>query len=73
MDSSDNDRLVGWKAIAAAMGRSPTCVRRWALEKGMPVYKLGGVYASRAELEAWERSRRTKVVAPTPAAKEKGE
>lgn len=68
--ANENDRLVGWKAIAEAIGRSASCARRWVHERGMPVYKLGEVYASRAELAEWERKTRTKVVAPPAAKKE---
>ena len=56
------DRLDSWKEIAAYLGRDVTTVQRWEKREGMPVYRhqhdrMGSVYASRAELEAWTRSR----------------
>jgi tetratricopeptide (TPR) repeat protein len=55
------DRIDGWKAIAAFFGRERTTVIRWARERGLPVHALPGgktrtVYALRSELEAWSRS-----------------
>jgi Tol biopolymer transport system component len=57
------DRLDSWKEIAAYFNRDVTTVQRWEKREGMPVHrhlhdKLGSVYASRAELEAWSRSRK---------------
>ncbi len=56
------DRLDSWKEIAAHLNRDVTTVQRWEKREGMPVHrhlhdKMGSVYASRAELEAWARSR----------------
>jgi Tol biopolymer transport system component len=56
------DRLDSWKEIAAYLNRDVTTVQRWEKREGMPVYrhvhdKMGSVYASRAELDAWARSR----------------
>ena len=56
------DRLDSWKEIAAYLNRDVTTVQRWEKREGMPVYRhlhdrLGSVYASRAELDAWARSR----------------
>jgi Tol biopolymer transport system component len=56
------DRLDSWKEIAAYLNRDVTTVQRWEKREGMPVYrhvhdKLGSVYASRAELDAWARGR----------------
>jgi excisionase family DNA binding protein len=60
---TDDDTLVGWKAIAAALGVSTSTARRWTRELGLPAYKLGGqVRVSRLELERWIRERRTGVV-----------
>src|SRR6202008_1659970 len=63
------DRLDSWKEIAAYLNRDVTTVQRWEKREGMPVHrhvhdKMGTVYASRAELDAWARSRnlRTAVV-----------
>lgn len=52
------DRLDSWKEIAAHLSRDVTTVQRWEKKEGMPVHrhlhdKLGSVYASRAELDAW--------------------
>lgn len=57
------DRLDSWKEIAAYLNRDVTTVQRWEKREGMPVHrhlhdKLGSVYASRAELDAWTRSRK---------------
>ncbi len=56
------DRLDSWKEIAAYLERDVTTVQRWEKREGMPVQrhlhdKAGSVYASRAELDAWVRSR----------------
>jgi Tol biopolymer transport system component len=56
------DRLDSWKEIAAYLNRDVTTVQRWEKREGMPVHrhlhdKVGSVYASRAELDAWARSR----------------
>ncbi|MGA8086306.1 MAG: hypothetical protein WCA10_03310 [Terracidiphilus sp.] len=55
-------RLDSWKEIAAYLNRDVTTVQRWEKREGMPVHrhlhdKRGSVYASRAELDAWARSR----------------
>jgi len=57
------DRLDSWKEIAAYLNRDVTTVQRWEKREGMPVHrhlhdKIGSVYASRAELDAWGRSRK---------------
>ena len=56
------DRLESWKEIATYLKRDVTTVQRWEKREGMPVYRhlhdrMGSVSASRAELEAWTRSR----------------
>lgn len=56
------DRLDSWKEIAAYLKRDVTTAQRWEKREGMPVHrhlhdKVGSVYASRAELDAWVRSR----------------
>jgi Tol biopolymer transport system component len=63
------DRLDSWKEIAAHLNRDVTTVQRWEKREGMPVHRhqhdrMGSVYASRAELDAWTRSRN---LAPAPA------
>ncbi|MGB7844576.1 MAG: hypothetical protein WBL63_03105 [Candidatus Acidiferrum sp.] len=65
------DRLDSWKEIAAYLNRDVTTVQRWEKREGMPVHRhqhdrIGSVYASRAELDAWARSRKL------PAALENG-
>ncbi len=56
------DRLDSWKAIASYLKRDVTTVQRWEKREGMPVHRhlhdrIGSVYASRTELDAWVRSR----------------
>src|SRR5271156_2533062 len=56
------DRLDSWKEIAAYLKRDVTTVQRWEKREGMPVHRhlhdrVGSVYASRTELDAWVRSR----------------
>src|SRR4051795_10640609 len=56
-----DDRLDSWKEIAVYLNRDVTTVQRWEKREGMPVHRhlhdrMGSVYASRAELDAW-RSR----------------
>ena len=65
--SAPNDRLDTWKEIAAYLNRDVTTVQRWEKRERMPVHRhlhdrMGSVYASRAELDAWARSRN-----PSPA------
>jgi Tol biopolymer transport system component len=56
------DRLDSWKEIAAYLKRDVTTVQRWEKRERMPVHRhlhdrMGSVYASRADLDAWMRSR----------------
>jgi Tol biopolymer transport system component len=65
------DRLDSWKEIAAYLKRDVTTVQRWEKREGMPVHRhlhdrMGSVYASKAELDAWTRTRNL------PAAQENG-
>ena len=76
------DRLDSWKEIAAYLNRDATTVQRWEKREGMPVHRhlhdrMGSVYAYRAELDAWTRSRNLRAAqdnennaspAPAPAA-----
>jgi Tol biopolymer transport system component len=53
-----DDRLDSWKEIAAYLRREVTTVQRWEKQEGLPVHrlhhqKLGSVYASKRELDAW--------------------
>ncbi len=59
---SPEGRLDSWKEIATYLNRDVTTVQRWEKREGMPVYrhvhdKAGSVYAFRAELDDWARSR----------------
>ena len=59
---TSEDRLDSWKEIAAYLNRDVTTVQRWEKREGMPVHRhlhdrMGSVYASRAELDAWTRGR----------------
>src|ERR1700678_2951504 len=63
------DRLDSWKEIATYLNRDVTTVQRWEKREGMPVPRhlhdrIGSVYASRAELDAWIHSRRSPVGEP---------
>jgi Tol biopolymer transport system component len=71
------DRLDSWKEIAAHLNRDVTTVQRWEKREGMPVHRhqhdrMGSVYASRTELDAWARSRNLRIAqengnnAPSP-------
>lgn len=56
------NRLDSWKEIAAYLKRDVTTVQRWEKREGMPVHRhlhdrMGSVYASRVELDAWTRTR----------------
>jgi Tol biopolymer transport system component len=75
------DRLDSWKEIASYLKRDVTTVQRWEKREGMPVHRhqhdrMGSVYASRAELDEWVRSRNlqtgqengTNAVSPNPPA-----
>jgi Tol biopolymer transport system component len=75
------DRLDSWKEIAAYLNRNVTTVQRWEKREGMPVHRhlhdrMGSIYAFRAELDAWARSRKllaaqeigNQVPSPTPVA-----
>ncbi len=60
------DRLDSWKEIAAYLKRDVTTVQRWEKREGMPVHRhlhdrMGSVYASRADLDAWMRGRNLQV------------
>jgi Tol biopolymer transport system component len=55
-------RLESWKEISAYLNRDVTTVQRWEKREGMPVHrhvhdKMGSVYAFKADLDAWARSR----------------
>jgi tetratricopeptide (TPR) repeat protein len=63
------ERLDGWKAIAAHLGRDIRTVQRWELQEGLPVRRLehrqrSSAYAIKAELDAWLESRSLSGEAP---------
>jgi Tol biopolymer transport system component len=65
--SPPEDRLDSWKEIAAYLNRDVTTVQRWEKREGMPVHRhlhdrMGTVFASRVELDAWVRSRNHRTV-----------
>jgi tetratricopeptide (TPR) repeat protein len=62
-DDGRIDRLEGWKAIAAYLGRDIRTVQRWELSEQLPVHRLGhkrqgSAYAYASELNEW-RARRS--------------
>ena len=52
------DRLDGWKEIAAYLGKDPRTVQRWERKIGLPIHRPNGasVFAYRSELESWLRT-----------------
>jgi Tol biopolymer transport system component len=78
--TGSEDRLDSWKEIATYLNRDVTTVQRWERREDMPVHRhrhdrMGSVYASRTELDAWTRSRSLRaaqenvddLVSPLPA------
>jgi len=64
--SASEDRLDSWKEIAAYLKRDVTTVQRWEKREEMPVHRhlhdrIGSVYASRTDLDAWMRSRNLRI------------
>lgn len=69
MPQVPGDGLESWKEIAAYLSRGVRTVRRWEREEGLPVRrhlhrKLGTVYASKSEIDAWRRTRESQPDAP---------
>ncbi|MBI4477575.1 MAG: FG-GAP repeat protein [Acidobacteria bacterium] len=63
-------RLDSWKEIAAHLKRSVRTVQRWEKDEGLPVHrhrhdKAGTVYAHGEEIDAWWRSRRSRLAPQT--------
>jgi hypothetical protein len=63
------DRLDSWKEIASHLGRDIRTVQRWERREGLPVHrqqhdKLGSVYASQHEIDAWRAARSHRLNAP---------
>jgi Tol biopolymer transport system component len=66
---ASDDRLDSWKEIAAYLNRDITTVQRWEKREGMPVHRhlhdrIGSVYAFRADLDVWVRSRNLQTAPP---------
>ena len=64
MQSSDAkaDVIESWKGISSYLNRNIRTLQRWEQERGLPVRRVPGgvkpgVYAVRAELDAWWRNR----------------
>ncbi len=71
MSQPDGARLNSWKEIAAHLGRDARTVRRWELERGMPVHRVpgghgGSVFAYVSELDAWLLKDGAPDAAPAP-------
>ena len=66
--ATDEDLLVGWKAIADFLGQPSAVAQRWARD-GMPVTRKGrSMTASRRELQTWlgeESGAKESVLIPT--------
>jgi hypothetical protein len=70
-----DERLESWKEIAAYLHRDVRTVQRWEKSEGLPVQrhfhdKLGSVYASRSDLDAWQKGRSLSPAEEEPAAPE---
>jgi len=66
----DRDRLDSWKEIAAHLRRGVRTAQRWEREAGLPVRRVagvrGGVYAFRADIDAWWQGRSAPAARPEP-------
>lgn len=74
-ESTSQERLDSWKAIATYLKRDVTTVQRWERREGMPVHrhvhdKRGSVYALTSELELWRRGRAAVLESPEREADE---
>jgi hypothetical protein len=57
-DAARPEILSGWKDIAKFLGRGVRTVQRYEREMGLPIHRpvghpFGGVFAAKAELDAW--------------------
>jgi len=75
MTDFSQDRLDSWKEIAVFLNRGVRTVQRWEATEGLPVRrhqhrKLGSVFALKAEVSAWWKSRSADLDqdGPTPRA-----
>ena len=55
---NSNDRIDSWKEIAGYIRRDERTVRRWEVDRALPVHRIpgnkrGSVYAFCHELESW--------------------
>lgn len=71
-EPTGEERLDGWKRIAAYLNRDVRTVRRWEKQQGLPVRrlmhdKLATVYAYRSELDAWLSQRDAGAPVKAPA------
>jgi hypothetical protein len=68
-----NDRLDGWKAVAAHLRKSVRTAQRWERELGLPVHRMQTetgeiVYGFSSEIDNWvrERERAPRTARPAP-------
>ncbi len=71
----DGKRLDSWKEIAAFFGRAERTVKRWEIDRGLPVHRVPGsgrssVFAYREELADWLKGRSQELEADEPAPQE---
>src|ERR1035441_1545248 len=57
-------RLDSWKEIAAYLGKAERTVKRWDVDRGLPIHRVPGggrasVYAYTHELDEWVKSTKT--------------
>lgn len=62
-DAERGVRLVGWKDIAAYLGKTDRTAKRWRNDRGLPVHRVPGtakasVYAYAGEVDRWLQSAR---------------
>jgi len=76
LNASLGTRLDCWKDIAAYLGKVERTVKRWDVDRGLPIHRVPGggrasVYAYTAELDEWLKSIRARdSVAALEAARE---
>ena len=74
-DDVVNDRLDGWKAVAAHVHKSVRTAQRWERELGLPIRRMPTengeiIYAFTSEIDEWARDRESSRRAPKPVASE---
>jgi Flp pilus assembly protein TadD len=70
--SGRDRRLNGWKEIASFFDKDERTLKRWEMERGLPVYRVPGkrretVYAFASELDLWLKSAEPDTAAAEPA------